>query len=142
MTCISISLGGTKWSSGFKIVSNITSLASCVETEVVSFSFFSSGLAVDIFHILSAEGLTLFAVESLGSNFDELLNPFSGFSCSLLVTLGMGYSEHSVVVIIDIKLHWVLVISEKSIMSICEISEGTSLFKTKTKSEKGFETKK
>jgi hypothetical protein len=38
----------------------------------------------------------------------------------------MSNSEHSVVVIVDIKLNWVLVVEEQSLVSISQISKSTS----------------
>ena len=66
-------------------------------------------------------------VEILGSLSFHLLHSGSGLFLSLLMSLVVQHSQHLVVVIVDIKLQWVLVVSEKCIVSISQISKSASL---------------
>ena len=52
-----------------------------------------------------------------------------GLLSSLLVSLGMRYSQELVIGIIDVQLKRVTVISEESVVSVGQVSQSTSLKK-------------
>ena len=85
-------------------------------------------LAVDVLNVIKAQRFSLLAVEVLSSLGLNLLESGLGVGHSLLVSLVIQHSQHLVVVIIDIKLHWVLVVCEQSVVSISQISKSATLY--------------
>ena len=128
-------MSSTEWSSCLKIISDITSLGLGVEAEVVLFSLLSLNLAVDVLKIINTERFSLLGVEVLGSLGLNFLHSSLGVSHSLLMALVMQHSQHLIVVIIDVKLHWVLVVSEESIVSIGQIGKSATLKDAKVKNK-------
>ena len=121
------SLSSAEWSSCLKIVGDFSGLRLGVEAEIVSFSLLSLNLAVDVLEIINAKRLSLFVVEIFGSLGFNLLHSNFSFSLSSLSTLVVQHSQHLIVVIINVKLHWVLVVSEQSVVSIGQISKSAAL---------------
>ena len=65
-------------------------------------------------------------IEVLGSFLNYLLDSSVGVSSSLDMTLISIYSQHLIVALVDIQLHWVLVVSEQSVVSISQISQSST----------------
>ena len=101
----------------------------------MSFSFLCLNLAVDILKVVNAERFSFFMVEILSSFSFHLLHSGSSLFLSLLMPLVVQHSQHLVVVIVDIKLHWVLVVSEESIVSIGQIGKSATLKDAKVKNK-------
>ena len=95
----------------------------------MSFPLFSLDLAVDVLHVVSRKTLSLSCVEILSSLCHNFLHASVGLLSSLLVSLGMRYSQELVVGIIDVQLEGMTVIGEKSVVSIGQVSQSTSLEK-------------
>ena len=116
---IIISLSCAEWSSCLKVVSDITILRLCVEIEVVLLSNLSLYLDMNILEIINTEGFSLVNVKVLGSLSDNFLHSLLLLLLSLLMSLAMCTSQNLVVSIIDIKLHWMLIVCKESVVSIC-----------------------
>ena len=91
-------------------------------------SLLSLNLAVDVLEVINAKGLALFRVEELGSLSFDFSHSSNSSGLSGLMSLRVQHSQHLVVLVIDIELHWVLVVGEESVVSIGKVSEGTSLY--------------
>ena len=126
-----VSLIGTEWSSCLKVIRNISSLWSCVEAKVMSDSLFTFNLAPNILFIFKSKLFTFLVIKVWWSFSNDFVISFLSVGHSLLMSITIGDSKESVISIINIKLHWVLVISEQSIVSISQISESTSLIESK-----------
>lgn len=116
---IIISLSCAEWSSCLEVVRDITILRLCVEIEVVLLSNLSLNLDVDVLEIVDAKGFALVNVEVLGSLSNNFLHSLLLLLLSLLMSLAMCTSQNLIVSIIDIKLHWMLIVGKESVVSIC-----------------------
>ena len=125
---IIISLSCAEWSSCLEVVRDITILRLCVEIEVVLLSNLSLNLDVDVLEIVDAKGFALVNVEVLGSLSNNFLHSLLLLLLSLLMSLAMCTSQNLIVSIIDIKLHWMLIVGKESVVSICKISQSSSLY--------------
>ena len=121
------SVGGTEWSSSFQVIGDISGLSLGSEGELVLFSLLALNLAVDILHIIDTERFTFLVVEVFGSLGSDLLESFIEFCLSSSMALRVQHSQHFVIVFIDVELHWMLVVGEKSVVTIGQISKSASL---------------
>ena len=120
-------MGGTKWSSGLQVISYVSSLRLGVERKVVLLSFLSFDLDVDVLEVIDGQRLALVSVEHLLSLSLDLFVPSHSLSLSGLVLLGVDSSQQLIIGLVDIQLHWMLIVGEESIVSISQVSEGSSL---------------
>ena len=126
------SVGGTEWSSSFQVIGDISILSLGGEGELVLFSKFTLNLAVDILHIVDAERFTFLVVKVFSSLGSDLLESVVKFLFSSSVGLRVQHSQHFVIVFIDVELHWMLVVGEKSVVTIGQISKSASLKNAKS----------
>ena len=84
-------------------------------------------LAVYFLIIISGKRLSFAVIKKLSFLVHDFLDAIICCSDSSLVILRVCDTQHFVVIIIDLKLHRMLVVSEKSIMSIIQIGKSTTL---------------
>ena len=119
--------GGTEWSSSFQVICDISVLSLGSEGELVLFSKLTLNLAEHILHIINTERFTFLVVEVFGSLGGNLCKSFIEFSFSSSMGLRVQHSQHFVIFFIDVELHWMLVVGEKSVVTIGQISKSASL---------------
>ena len=106
------SLSSAKRSPGFKVVGNIACFVLGLQLEVVLLTLFSLSLDEQVLVVVPANRLAFFAIEALGLFFDKFIETIlRGFN-SGLVLLRVYDSEHLVIVLVYVQLHWVLIVCE------------------------------
>lgn len=123
------SLSGAERSPCLKEVRDVTRLVLRVQLEVVLHALLALCLAVEVLVIIPADGLSFILIERLRLLVYELGKPFLRIGESLLVVLGVHDAQHLVVSVVDVQLHWVLVVCEQRIVTICQVRQGTTLYK-------------
>lgn len=83
---------------------------------------------INVLVVIPADGLSLFFIECLGLGSNELFESLLGLSRTRLVGLRVHHTKHLVVLSVDVKLQWVLVVREQRVVTICQVGEGTTLF--------------
>ena len=106
------SLRSAERSPSFKVVSDISSLAFRGQCEVILLTLFCLSLDIKVLIIVPANRLAFFAVERLRLFGDKFLEAVLRLINSSLMVLRVCHSKHFVVLFVDVKLHWVLVVSE------------------------------
>lgn len=118
---------GTEWSPNFKIVGNIASLVLGVQLEVVLLALLCLSLDVQVLIIIPTNRLAFLAIESFCLLCDKFIESIMGLINSLLVLLTVDDSQHFVIVLVDVKLHWVLVVCEQRVVAVSQVSQSPSL---------------
>ena len=129
---VSNSLSSTKWSSGLEVVCDISCLGLCIKVEIILLSHLSLNLNMDVLEVIKAQRFSLINVEIFGSLGNNFLHSFLLFLFSLLMSLTVINSQSLVVYIVSIQLNWMLVVSKESVVSICKISQCSSLYRLST----------
>lgn len=123
---------GTERSPNFKIVGNIASLVLGVQLEVVLLALLSLGLDVQVLIIVPANRLAFLTIERFSLLCDKFIESIMGLINSLLVLLTVDDSEHFVIVLVDVKLHWVLVVREQRVVAVSQVSQSPSLLSNRS----------
>lgn len=112
----------------FKIVSNISSFVLGRQLEVVLLTLFSFSLDVQILVVVPADRLAFFAIEGLSLLSNKFIETIMGSVNSGLMLLWVNDSQHFVIVLVYVELHWVLVVREQRVVSVRQVSECSTLY--------------
>ena len=91
------------------------------------FTLLCHDLAVNFLIIISGKRLSFTVIKELSFLIHDFLDAIICCSDSSLVIFRVCDTQHFVVVIIDLKLHRMLVVSEESIVTVSKICHGTTL---------------
>ena len=122
-----LSLSSTEWSSDLEVVGYISTLVLSVEFEVVLGALFGLRLDIKVLVVVPADGLAFDRVECVVFLINEFLEASLGLLHPRHVGLRVQDPQQLVVVLVDVQLHWMLVVSEQGIVPVCQIGEGTTL---------------
>ena len=124
-------MGSTEGSANFEVILDLSILASGLSGEVVLGSVSTLNLDVDIGQVLNRKRFTLGSVEESKS----LISSSVEVRCEVLLTDGfilvVERLQEAVVFRVGIELHGVLVVGEKSVVSVSDISQIASLIENK-----------
>ena len=100
-----------------------------VEGHVVSGAGLASHLHVDVAQVLDGKGLALLSVQQTGLVLSGLLEAVGQVLLTFSFFTGVDVLEELVVFFVDLELHGVLVVGEKSIVAVGLISKVAALNK-------------
>ncbi len=122
-----LSLGSTKRSSHFKVVTDLSCLSLGSQTHVSLSSLFSHSLDIDILEVIKGQAFTLLLIQTSSLVISDLVNPISKLLVPFSFLFIVDLSEELVIVFISIQLKRVLVVGEQGIVTVCQVSKSSAL---------------